>query len=227
MRHMNKKISFLLLGIVLLATNNISAQFKQAPLPYAYDALEPFIDAITMEIHYSKHHAGYVAKLNKALKMSDRTPATLEAVFADISAYDEAVRNNAGGHYNHTLFWSILTPEKGTRLSAALKKAIERDFGGTEQLKEQFREAAAGRFGSGWAWLIVTPDKKLSVTSTPNQDNPLMEDAMVQGIPVLGADVWEHAYYLKYQNKRGDYLNALWKIINWKEVSRNYEEAVK
>ncbi|WP_072315913.1 superoxide dismutase [Sinomicrobium oceani] len=220
-----KIVNTFLVILLALVYHQAEAQFQQAPLPYAYDALEPYIDARTMEIHYSKHHAGYVAKLNKALEKSGKSPASLEAIFKDITAYDAAVRNNAGGHYNHTLFWSVLTPSR-TKPSKALRAAVERDFGGMDKLREAFLGAASGRFGSGWAWVIVTPEKTLAVTSTPNQDNPLMQDVRERGTPVLGADVWEHAYYLNYQNKRGDYLEALWNIINWDEVSRRYEESL-
>ncbi|WP_268225432.1 superoxide dismutase [Sinomicrobium oceani] len=220
-----KIVNTFLVILLALVYHQAEAQFQQAPLPYAYDALEPHIDARTMEIHYSKHHAGYVARLNKALEKSGKSPASLEAIFKDITAYDAAVRNNAGGHYNHTLFWSVLTPSR-TKPSKALRAVVERDFGGMDKLREAFLDAASGRFGSGWAWVIVTPEKTLAVTSTPNQDNPLMQDVRERGTPVLGADVWEHAYYLNYQNKRGDYLEALWNIINWDEVSRRYEETL-
>ncbi len=222
---MMKIVNTFLVILLALVYHQAEAQFQQAPLPYAYDALEPHIDARTMEIHYSKHHAGYVARLNKALEKSGKSPASLEAIFKDITAYDAAVRNNAGGHYNHTLFWSVLTPSR-TKPSKALRAVVERDFGGMDKLREAFLDAASGRFGSGWAWVIVTPEKTLAVTSTPNQDNPLMQDVRERGTPVLGADVWEHAYYLNYQNKRGDYLEALWNIINWDEVSRRYEETL-
>lgn len=221
-----KTAKFFLVIVLLLTANYAFSQFVQEPLPYAYDALKPFIDARTMEIHYGKHHAGYVSNLNKALEETGKAPASLEAIFADISAYNITIRNNAGGHYNHTMFGSVLTPEKGTMPSATLAEAIDRDFGGMEELKKQFRKIATNRFGSGWAWLVVTPEKHLALTSTPNQDNPLMEDVPEKGLPIFGADVWEHAYYLKYQNKRGDYLDALWNIINWKEVSRRYQKGM-
>ncbi|MGS2739466.1 superoxide dismutase [Sinomicrobium sp. M5D2P17] len=221
-----KTVKILLIALSVLTLQEVAAQFRQEPLPYAYDALEPFVDAQTMEIHYSKHHAGYVANLNKALQKTGKSPASLEAIFSDISEYGVAVRNNAGGHFNHTLFWPVLTPQKNTKPSKELLEAIKRDFGGMDRLKEKFLGAAATRFGSGWAWLIVTAEKKLAVTSSPNQDNPLMADAPVKGTPILGVDVWEHAYYLKYQNKRLDYLEALWNIINWKEVNRRYGESL-
>ncbi|AQX10217.1 superoxide dismutase [Elizabethkingia ursingii] len=213
------------LGFVLVA-QLVSAQFKQAPLPYAYNALEGSIDAQTMEIHYSKHGAAYVANLNKAITGTPLEKESLVKILSGISKQTPAIRNNAGGHYNHELFWTILTPEKNTQLSEKLAKAINQSFGSFDAFKEKMGKAGADRFGSGWAWLIVTPDKKLAVTSTANQDNPLMDIAEVKGIPVLGIDVWEHAYYLKYQNKRADYLSAIWNVINWKEINKRYEAAL-
>lgn len=204
-----------------------TAQFKQTPLPYAYNALEGSIDAQTMEIHYTKHAAGYVTNLNKAISGTPLEKESLEKILSHISKESPAVRNNAGGHYNHELFWTVLTPEKNTQPSAELIKVINESFGSLDALKEKLSKAGAERFGSGWAWLVVTADKKLTVTSSPNQDNPLMDISEVKGIPILGIDVWEHAYYLKYQNKRADYLNAFWNVVNWKEVSRRYEEATK
>jgi Fe-Mn family superoxide dismutase len=211
--------------VFALISSSAFAQFTQAPLPYAYDALEPFVDAQTMEIHYSKHHAGYVNNLNKALKEAGMENNTdMNAILGNISKYSTAVRNNAGGHYNHTLFWNVLTPNKDTKISAELAAAIETTFGSMEAFKTQLTQAAATRFGSGWAWLVVTPENKLVICSTPNQDNPLMDDAPVKGTPIFGIDVWEHAYYLKYQNKRGDYLQAIWSVVNWDEVSRLYAQ---
>ncbi|MCT3648294.1 superoxide dismutase [Elizabethkingia anophelis] len=204
----------------------VSAQFKQAPLPYAYNALEGSIDAQTMEIHYSKHGAAYVANLNKAIAGTSLEKESLVKILSGISKQSPAIRNNAGGHYNHELFWTILTPEKNTQPSEKLAKAINQSFGSFDAFKEKMSKAGADRFGSGWAWLIVTPEKKLAITSTANQDNPLMDIAEVKGIPVLGIDVWEHAYYLKYQNKRADYLSAIWKVINWKEINKRYEAAL-
>lgn len=219
-----KKMKTLLKFLVLaLFVNVATAQFTQQALPYAYDALEPNIDAKTMEIHFSKHHAGYIKNLNAALAALGKENETdILAILNNISSYNTAVRNNAGGHYNHTLFWNILTPEKGTQLSAELAADINATFGDFDTFKAEFVKAAATRFGSGWAWLIVTPDNKLAITSTPNQDNPLMDDAPVKGTPILGIDVWEHAYYLKFQNKRGDYLQSVWDVINWNEVSALY-----
>ena len=192
-------------------------------LPYAHDALEPHIDAQTMQIHHGKHHQAYVDNLNKALTGSDGESKTLEELMANISAYPAAVRNNGGGHYNHSLFWSILGPNGG-QPGGELATAINDSFGGLDGLKEKMNAAGATRFGSGWAWLIVK-DGKLEVTSTPNQDNPLMDIAEVKGTPILGIDVWEHAYYLKYQNKRPDYLAAIWNVINWSEVEKRYNAA--
>ena len=211
--------------VFALISSSAFGQFTQAPLPYAYDALEPFVDAQTMEIHYTKHHAGYVTNLNKALKEAGMENNTdMNAILGNISKYSTAIRNNAGGHYNHTLFWNVLTPNKDTKVSADLAAAIETTFGSMEAFKTQLTQAAATRFGSGWAWLAVTPENKLVICSTPNQDNPLMDDAPVKGTPIFGIDVWEHAYYLKYQNKRGDYLQAIWNVVNWNEVSRLYAQ---
>lgn len=192
-------------------------------LPYAFDALEPHIDALTMEIHHDRHHKAYVDNLNKAIEGTDAENLSLEDLMANISKYPAAVRNNGGGHFNHSLFWEILSND-GAQPSEKLAAAIE-TLGGMDALKEKLSAAGATRFGSGWAWLIVK-DGKLEVTSTPNQDNPLMDVAEVKGTPVLGIDVWEHAYYLKYQNKRPDYLSAIWNVINWAEVSKRYEAAL-
>ena len=179
-----------------------------------------------MEIHYTKHAAGYVSNLNKAIAGTALEKESLEKILSGISKQSSAVRNNAGGHYNHELFWTILSPNKNTQPSEQLTKAINTTFGSIDALKEALSKEAAGRFGSGWAWLIVTPEKKLVITSTPNQDNPLMDIAEVKGTPILGIDVWEHAYYLKYQNKRADYLSALWSIVNWETVSNRYATAI-
>ena len=192
-------------------------------LPYAHNALEPHIDAQTMQIHHGKHHQAYVDNLNKALAGTDGEGKTLEQLMDNISAYPAAVRNNGGGHYNHTLFWSILGPGGGAP-SGDLATAINEAFGSLDGLKEKMNAAGTTRFGSGWAWLILK-DGKLEVTSTPNQDNPLMDIAEVKGHPILGIDVWEHAYYLHYQNRRPDYLNAIWNVINWNEVDMRYKAA--
>ncbi|MCL7987792.1 superoxide dismutase [Sphingobacterium sp. lm-10] len=203
------------------------AQFKQAPLPYAYNALERAVDAETMEIHYSKHGAAYTSNLNKAIAGTALEKESLEKILAKVSSNSDAIRNNAGGHYNHELFWTILTPNKDTKPTAALSAAINQEFGSMDALKEKLNKAGADRFGSGWAWLSVDNKGKLFVSSTANQDNPVMDIAEKKGTPILGIDVWEHAYYLKYQNKRPDYLTAFWTIVNWPEVSRRYDEALQ
>jgi superoxide dismutase len=213
------------LVVFLLVTLSASAQFTQKALPYAYNALEPFIDAQTMEIHYSKHHAAYVKNLNAALVGTAAEKLSLNEIFAKVSTLSPAVRNNAGGHYNHELFWSVLTTEKNTKMSTELENAINDTFGSLDKLKEKLNAAGASRFGSGWAWLVMTREGKLVVTSTANQDNPLMDVAEVKGTPIFGIDVWEHAYYLKYQNKRADYLSALWNVVNWTEISNRYKAA--
>lgn len=195
-----------------------------APLPYAYDALEPHIDAQTMQIHHGKHHQAYVDNLNKALAGTEAETKSLEDLMADISDYPAAVRNNGGGHYNHSLFWSILG-NNGSQPQGELARAIHEAFGSLDGLKEAMQNAGATRFGSGWAWLLVK-DGKLAVSSTPNQDNPLMDVADVMGQPILGIDVWEHAYYLKYQNRRPDYLKAIWNVINWDAVDARYKAAL-
>jgi Fe-Mn family superoxide dismutase len=193
------------------------------PLPYDFAALEPHIDAQTMQIHHGKHHQAYVDNLNKALAGTDGENASLEDLMVNMSKYPAAVRNNGGGHWNHSLFWTVLGPNGG-QPEGTLADAINSAFGSLDGLKEKMNTAGVTRFGSGWAWLIVK-DGKLEVTSTPNQDNPLMDIAEVKGTPILGIDVWEHAYYLKYQNKRPDYLAAIWNVINWNEVSRRFEAA--
>ncbi len=193
-------------------------------LPYAFDALEPHIDALTMQIHHDKHHQAYVDNLNKAIAGTDGEGKTLEELMANISAYPVAVRNNGGGHYNHSLFWTILGTGSN-QPTGDLAKAINETFGSLDDLKEKMSTAGATRFGSGWSWLLVN-DGKLYVSSTPNQDNPLMDIAEVKGTPILGIDVWEHAYYLKYQNKRPDYLKAIWNVINWDAVVARYKAAL-
>lgn len=194
-------------------------------LPYAFDALEPHIDAETMQIHHDRHHKAYVDNLNKAIEGTDAAGQPIESILSKVSTYSPAVRNNGGGHYNHTLFWEILTPGGSSAPSGKLGDAIQSAFGSLDSLKEKMNTAGATRFGSGWAWLVVQ-DGKLTVSSTPNQDNPLMDVADVKGTPILGIDVWEHAYYLKYQNKRPDYLNAIWNVINWDIVASKYEAAI-
>jgi len=198
--------------------------FTLPELGYAFDALEPFIDAKTMEIHHDKHHAGYVSKLNAAVEGTDLEGKSLEDLFANISKYPTAVRNNGGGHYNHSLFWTIMGPNKGGQPSGELADAINSSFGSFDSFKDTFSKAAATRFGSGWAWLILS-NGKLTVTSTPNQDNTLMDIAEVKGTPILGIDVWEHAYYLHYQNRRPDYISAFWNVVDWDAVAKRFTEA--
>ncbi|GJM35333.1 MAG: superoxide dismutase [Saprospiraceae bacterium] len=201
--------------------------FQLPDLPYAYDALEPHIDARTMEIHHSKHHAGYTSKLNDAIKGTDLEKKSIKEILAGVSKHSGAVRNNGGGFYNHSLFWSVMSPDGGGEPSERMNihKAIMRDFGSFDDFKKQFSDAAGTRFGSGWAWLCADKNDKLFITSTPNQDNPLMDVADKQGTPILGLDVWEHAYYLNYQNRRPDYIGAFFNVINWAEVSERYNNA--
>lgn len=199
--------------------------FELPALPYASDALEPHIDQQTMEIHHGKHHAAYVTNLNKALEGKEGADSSLEEINKNISKYPVAVRNNGGGHYNHSLFWTVIGPNGGGAPQGELAEAINAAFGSFEDFKTKFAEAGATRFGSGWAWLIVGAGGKLAVTSTPNQDNPLMDVAEVQGTPILGMDVWEHAYYLKYQNRRPDYIAAFWNVVDWNAVAERFAQA--
>ena len=232
---MKKKYTILLLAtlsiisfIILIPTisvksNNLGdTQFELKPLPYAYDALEPYIDKETMMLHHDKHEKAYVDNLNKAIsKYPELYKKGLEGILKDLNSIPadvrETVKNNAGGVYNHDFFWSIMTPEKGQKPSEELLKAINKDFGSLDNLKTKFNEAALGRFGSGWAWLVLNKDGNLSIISTPNQDSPISQDLK----PILGIDVWEHAYYLKYQNRRKDYIDNWWNVVNWKQVE-NY-----
>lgn len=197
--------------------------FDLPKLDYSYDALEPHIDARTMEIHHSKHHAGYTNNLNDAIKGTDLESQDIESILANISKHSVAVRNNAGGFYNHTLFWTVMSPNGGGQPTGKLTEAINIAFGSFDAFKEAFNKAAATRFGSGWAWLVKQADGSLVVTSSANQDNPLMDISEVKGTPILGLDVWEHAYYLNYQNRRPDYIGAFWNVINWDEVTRRYK----
>lgn len=199
--------------------------FELPKLHYGYEALEPHIDAKTMEIHHSKHHAAYVNNLNNALQGTENENKKIEEIMAGVSSYPVAVRNNGGGHYNHTLFWEILKPNGGGNPTGDLADAINKHFGSYDKLKESLSNAGLTRFGSGWAWLVVKGGE-LVVTSTPNQDNPLMDVAEVKGTPILGIDVWEHAYYLKYQNRRNEYLAAIWNVLNWEEISRRFKLAI-
>lgn len=199
--------------------------FELPKLPYDFSALEPHIDARTMEIHHGKHHQAYVTNLNAAIQGTDAEGKNILELLASVSKYSPAVRNNGGGHFNHTLFWNIMGPNGGGEPTGNLKAAIDTTFGSFAAFKEEFAKAGATRFGSGWAWLVVQ-DKKLVVCSTPNQDNPLMDVADVKGTPILGLDVWEHAYYLNYQNRRPDYIGAFWNVVNWNAVSEMFEKAI-
>ena len=199
--------------------------FELPKLKYAYDALEPNIDARTMDIHHTKHHQGYTNKLNAAIEGTDLEGKTIENILINLDKENKAVRNNGGGFYNHSLFWDIMNPEGKGRLSGELKDAIEAKYGSFDVFKDEFSKAAATQFGSGWAWLCVHEGGKVEVCSTPNQDNPLMPGVGCGGTPILGLDVWEHAYYLNYQNRRPDYIEAFFNVINWNEVERRYAEA--
>ena len=198
--------------------------FTLAPLPYASNALEPYFDQATMEIHHDKHHQAYVTNLNNALAGTADADTPLEALLAKISSLPPAVRNNGGGHWNHSFFWEQLQPNSGAAPTGNLAAAIDADLGGFDKLKEEFKKAATTRFGSGWAWLGVK-DGKLAICSTPNQDNPLMDLADCKCTPILGLDVWEHAYYLKYQNRRPDFVDAFWNVVNWDVVAARYAAA--
>ncbi len=198
--------------------------FTLAPLPYAYEALEPHIDTETMHIHHDKHHQAYVDNVNKAIAGTDNENKTIEELVANAGSISPAVRNNGGGHWNHTFFWDSLKNNNGAKPTGKLSEAIEAAFDSFDAFKEKFNAAGTTRFGSGWAWLIVQ-DGKLAICSTPNQDNPLMDIAEVKGTPILGCDVWEHAYYLKYQNKRPAYLEAFWNVVNWDKVAERFEKA--
>ena len=199
--------------------------FTLPPLPYSHDALEPHIDTQTMQIHHGKHHQAYVDNLNKAIAGTEHENKSLEELIASAGSISPAVRNNGGGHWNHSFFWEILAPKAGGEPSGKIADAIKQTFGSLDGLKEKMNAAGVGRFGSGWAWLILK-DGKLEVTSTPNQDNPLMDVAESKGTPLLGVDVWEHAYYLKYQNRRPEYVQAWWNVVDWDAAEKNYQAAV-
>lgn len=203
------------------ATGKITG-YNFPALPYAYNALQPAIDSLTVSIHYDKHHRGYYTKFLAAAKENNLEGTSLEDIFKQISKYPDAVRNNAGGLYNHTLYWENMAPARGSKPTGELAAAIDLEFGSFDKFREQFSNAAKSKFGSGWAWLIIDNQGKLAVTSTSNQDNPLMDVAEKKGLPLLALDVWEHAYYLKYQNKRPDYVEAFWSLVNWDEVSKRY-----
>ena len=228
-----------ILGVAALSASNLFGSFSSLAnpvdgeepfalpnLPYPYDALEPFIDAKTMEIHHSKHHQAYVNNLNKALE-NQNAPNNIEEICKKISRYPIAVRNNAGGHFNHSFFWYLMNGEGGGEPKGKLAEAINSAFGDFEKFKMKFTEAASSRFGSGWAWLVINKAGKLEIGSTPNQDNPLMDISDFKGEPILALDVWEHAYYLKYQNKRADYIQAWWNLVHWSYVQHLFEEATK
>lgn len=202
-------------------------EFELTPLPYGYDALEKAIDKETMEIHYNRHYKGYYTNFLKAIEDTDLKYMTLEEIFAKMDSYPTAVRNNAGGYYNHSLYWLIMSPDGGGQPEGKLAEAINSTFGSFDDFKTTFAKAGATRFGSGWAWLSVDENGKLFVSSSANQDNPLMNTEDKQGTPILGMDVWEHAYYLRYQNKRGSYIDSFWTVVNWDEVARRYEAALK
>ncbi|WP_304516848.1 superoxide dismutase [Cecembia rubra] len=210
-------------GKILLSTG-----FEQMPLAYAFDALEPHIDAMTMEIHYTKHAAAYAKNMAEAASEEGvDVSRPLEEVLMNISQYSTKMRNNGGGHYNHELFWKTMSPNGGGQPGGDLAEAINGAFGSFEEFQKQFEDAAKGRFGSGWGWLVLDKNNLLKIGSTPNQDNPLMDVSDLQGIPLLGIDVWEHAYYLNYQNRRPDYVSAFWNVVNWAEVENRYETLMK
>jgi Fe-Mn family superoxide dismutase len=197
--------------------------FELQKLNYSYDALEPYIDAKTMEIHHSKHHGAYTSKLNAAIEGTDLESKSIEEILANVSQHSKGVRNNGGGFFNHNLFWKVMGPNAGGKPEGDLLSAIEKKFGSFDDFKETFNNAAATRFGSGWAWLVKKDDGSLEVGSTPNQDSPVMDVSELKGTPILGLDVWEHAYYLKYQNKRPEYIDAFWNVVNWDEVNKLYK----
>ena len=213
-------------GAPAINSSGFFTGFQQEPLPYAYNALEKAIDAMTMEIHYSKHATAYATNLNDAAKAEGvDTSRPLEDVLARVSKYTGKMRNNGGGHYNHELFWKSMTGNSSEKPSGKLLTAIESSFSSFDSFKTQFGDAGKNRFGSGWAWLFIDGDKKLRIGSTPNQDNPLMDISEIKGFPVLGLDVWEHAYYLRYQNKRADYVTNWWKVVNWDFIQNRYNTA--
>ena len=209
------------MGLPLFFQKNLTMPFTLAPLPYGHDALEPHIDMTTMQIHHGKHHQAYVDNLNKAIAGTEHEGKTLEELVAHAGSISAVVRNNGGGHWNHTFFWESLAPNTGGTPTGALAAAIDAAFGSFDAFKEKFSTAGMTRFGSGWAWLIEK-DGALHISSTPNQDNPLMDVAEVKGTPILGVDVWEHAYYLKYQNRRAEYLSAFWNVVNWNKVAERF-----
>jgi Fe-Mn family superoxide dismutase len=218
-------LALILTTIKFQPNKTIIMAFELPALPYAHDALLPHIDKATMEIHHGKHHNAYVTNLNAAIAGTDAEALSLEEINKNISKYAPAVRNNGGGHFNHSLFWTVLAPNAGGTPTGELADAITKTFGSFDAFKEEFAKAGATRFGSGWAWLIVKADGSLAVSSTPNQDNPLMDITEVKGTPILALDVWEHAYYLNYQNRRPDYIAAFWNVVNWAEVAKRFSAA--
>ena len=210
-----------------MRSSKYATGFQQQPLPYSYNALSEAIDGTTMEIHYTKHAAGYATNLQDAAKAEGVDMGkSLEDLLGRVSKYSSKMRNNAGGHYNHELFWKVMSPKNDTKPEGKLASAIESSFGSFDAFKTQFSDAGKNRFGSGWAWLVVDNDKRLRIGSTPNQDNPLMDVAEIKGFPILGLDVWEHAYYLRYQNKRPDYIANWWKVVNWDYVQDRYQSVL-
>ena len=224
---MNGWIGMAVLGLAATASGQGAPALVFEPLPYAYDALEPHIDAKTMEIHYGKHHQAYFNNLVKAVAGTELEGQSPEAYLGRISQLPVVVRNNGGGHWNHAFFWKSMSPQGGGAPEGELGAAVAKAFGSFDEFKKQFEAAAVGRFGSGWAWLSVGADGKLFISSTPNQDNPLMDVAEKRGAPLLGLDVWEHAYYLKYQNLRASYVGAFWNVVNWPEVAARFAAAKK
>lgn len=201
--------------------------FKMMPLPYSYDGLEPYIDTKTMELHFSKHHLGYINKLNEVITGTELEKLTIEEILKSLDLENKTLRNNAGGYYNHNMFWLSMSSKGGGEPTGSLNNAIKKDFGSFSDFKNQLTETANKQFGSGWAWLVTDKTGKLSIVGTANQDNPLMPNIGVTGTPILALDVWEHAYYLKYQNKRNAYVEAFFNVINWKEVQKKYDESIK
>lgn len=224
-----KKIQILTI-VLFVSISSILAQsnyYTFHPLPYAFNALEPYIDSTTMQIHYDKHHFGYFKKFTKAIDKNKITAIPMAEIFAKVSKYPKSIRNFGGGYWNHEFFWESMTAERNTKPSEELMNAIVRDFGSYNKFVEEFSKQAKSFFGSGWIWLIVNKQNKLQIVATPNQDNPLMDIVIVKGKPILNLDVWEHAYYLKYQNKRADYVKNFWNVVNWPKVSERYKEALK
>ncbi len=227
MNHLIRYNVYFMIRIFNHYKNIYIMSFELPTLGYAYDALEPHFDARTMEIHHTKHHQAYVNNLNNAIKDTNLEGKSIEDILINLDMNNMAVRNNGGGHYNHSLFWKIVAPENKGRLSGALLDAINAAFGSKEAFQEKFAAAAMTRFGSGWAWLCAQKDGKVEICSTPNQDNPLMPGTGNCGTPIMGLDVWEHAYYLHFQNRRNDYIAAFWNVLNWNEVEANYVAAIK